>query len=145
MSSDLATLQKKKISPTERRISRLLLWGENIIKIPVFGCQRCGECLLSSTAYICCQRCPKRLRNGPCGGTDERGHCEVFPERKCVWYRIYKRSKWLHTKQTLYPVKQIHNWDLEGSSAWLNVFRKRIKAPIWWPFGKKQKATEEIP
>ncbi len=144
MSSDLATLQKKKISPTERRFSRLLLWGENIIKIPVFGCQRCGECLLSSTAFVCCQRCPKRLRNGPCGGTDEHGHCEVFPERKCVWYRIYKRSKWLHITQTLYPIKQIHNWDLEGSSAWLNVFRKRIKAPIWWPFGKKQKAVEGI-
>lgn len=143
MSSDLATLQKKKISPTERKISRLLLWGENIIKVPLFRCQHCGECVLSSTAFVCCQRCPKRLRNGPCGGTDENGHCEVYPDRKCIWALIYKRSKWLHITSTLYHIKKIHNWDLETSSAWLNAFRKRIVFPIW-PFIKKHKRIKEI-
>ena len=143
MSSDLATLQKKKISPTERKISRFLLFGENVIKVPLFRCQRCGECVLSSTAFVCCQRCPKRLRNGPCGGTDEKGHCEVYPERKCVWVVIHKRSKLLNITSILYQIKKIHNWNLEGSSAWLNVFRKHINLPIW-PFSKKQKAIKEI-
>jgi hypothetical protein len=30
----------------------------------------------------------------------------------------------------LYNVNKIHNWGLEGTSAWLNLFRKRIDAPI---------------
>ncbi len=140
---DLVTLGKKKMSPKERKISRLLLFGENIIKVPLFRCQRCGECVLSSTAFVCSQRCPKRLRNGPCGGTGAKGRCEVFPERKCVWVVIHRRSKWLRITSTLYQIKKIHNWDLEGSSAWLNVFRKRIDSPIW-PFSKKQKVIKEI-
>ncbi|MCJ7812857.1 methylenetetrahydrofolate reductase C-terminal domain-containing protein [bacterium] len=142
-SFDLVTLEKKKISLNERRISRFLLFCEDLIKVPLFGCQHCGECVLSSTAFVCSQRCPKRLRNGPCGGTGDKGHCEVFPERKCVWFVIYKRAKWLHITSTLYQIKKIHNWNLEESSAWLNVFRKRIDSPIW-PFSKKQKAIKEI-
>jgi methylenetetrahydrofolate reductase (NADPH) len=34
--------------------------------------------------------CPRQLRNGPCGGSIDR-HCEVYPERKCVWVRIHNR------------------------------------------------------
>jgi hypothetical protein len=130
MADELITSGKNKISYRERRISRLMLFFEDVIKVPLFGCQHCGECILSSTGFICSQRCPKRLRNGPCGGTGIRGSCEVFPERKCVWFMIHKRSRMLGRLTTLYDIKRIHNWDLEKTSAWLNVFKRRIDPPF---------------
>lgn len=60
---------------------------DKLVKGPIFGCQQCGQCLLSQTAYICPMTCPKGLRNGPCGGTLD-GACEVLPDRPCVWLRI---------------------------------------------------------
>jgi len=44
-----------------------------------------------------------------------------------VWYRIYYRSQLLHRVSLLYRVNAIHNWDLERTSAWLNVLRGRIR------------------
>jgi hypothetical protein len=129
-------------SPRERILSRFMLFCEDVVKVPLFGCQHCGECILSSTAFICSQRCPKRLRNGPCGGTGDGGSCEVYPERECVWYRIYYRSKFLNRVSLLYQVKKIHNWNLEGTAAWLNVFKKRIETPIWLVHNDRQKVKE---
>jgi len=124
---DLATSNRRSMTARERKFSRVLLFFEDVIKVPLFRCQRCGECILSSTAFICSQNCPKRMRNGPCGGTGVNGSCEVFPDRKCVWYRIHHRSKRLHRISLLYRINRIHNWNLERTSAWLNVFRKRTK------------------
>lgn len=144
MISDLVTSEKIPISSRERKFSRLMLFFEDAVKVPLFGCQHCGECILSSTAFICSQQCPKRLRNGPCGGTGEDGSCEVYPDRKCVWHRIYYRSRLLHRMSLLYSIKKIHNWNLEGTSAWLNVFRKRIEAPIWIVRHDGQKVKDSI-
>jgi hypothetical protein len=126
----IITKEISKISPRERKFSRLFLFFEDLIKVPLFKCQHCGECLLSSTSFTCSQRCPKRLRNGPCGGTGENGTCEVYPDRKCIWVLIYKRSKRLNRLAVLYEFKKVHNWSLEGTSAWINVFKKRIEPPI---------------
>ncbi len=112
-----------------RRLSAAMLFFENVVKIPLFRCQRCGECILSHTAFICSQRCPKRLRNGPCGGTRTAGFCEVYPDKKCIWYGIVGRSKWMGRTAFLRRMEKIHNWDLEKTSAWLNVFTKRIDPP----------------
>jgi methylenetetrahydrofolate reductase (NADPH) len=142
MSFDFVTSGKPPISPREKKFSRFFLFFEDVVKVPFFGCQHCGECILSSTAFICSQRCPKRLRNGPCGGTGGGGTCEVYPERKCVWYRIYYRSKRLNRLSLLYKINKIHNWNLESTSAWLNVFMKRIDAPIWFICNDKQKVKE---
>jgi len=128
---NLVTKDKKRPGRAERGFSKILLIGEDIIKIPVFGCQKCGECILSHTGFICSQRCPKRLRNGPCGGTREKGFCEVFPERRCVWHRIHKRSRFLRRVSLLERIERIHNWQLEKTSAWLNVFTKRIDPPVF--------------
>jgi methylenetetrahydrofolate reductase (NADPH) len=129
---DLVSFNSPPISPRERKLSRFILFFEDLVKVPVFGCQRCGECILSSTAFICCQGCPKRMRNGPCGGTGDDGSCEVYPDRKCVWLRIYNRSKFLGRMSLLYKVNKIHNWNLERTSSWLNVFKKRIDGPVWF-------------
>ena len=130
MTPEISTRNKASLSRGEKTLSNLLLLAENAIKIPLFGCQRCGECILSSTAFICSQRCPKQLRNGPCGGTGEDGSCEVYPERACVWYRIYYRSQLLKRISLLYKFNRIHNWCLDKTSSWLNVLRKRIEPPI---------------
>ncbi|MBN2424847.1 MAG: methylenetetrahydrofolate reductase C-terminal domain-containing protein [Calditrichaceae bacterium] len=144
MIKDIATKNNPPISGRERKFSRLLLFFEDVIKIPLFRCQRCGECILSSTAFICSQNCPKRMRNGPCGGTRQDGSCEVYPDRKCVWYKIYYRSKLLKRISPLYDIKKIHNWNLEHTSAWLNVFKKRIEAPKWFVHKDKQKVKAII-
>ncbi|MGE5807123.1 MAG: methylenetetrahydrofolate reductase C-terminal domain-containing protein [Ignavibacteria bacterium] len=144
MIQDLLTIDKPAISPKEQRISRFLVFFEDIVKVPLFRCRHCGECILSTTAFICTQNCPKRMRNGPCGGTRGNGNCEVFAERKCVWYKIYYRSRFLNRMSMLYKIKKIHNWNLEGTSAWLNVLRKRIEPPVWFVHNDKQKIKELI-
>lgn len=144
MIADFATFDKPPLTARERRFSRLALFFEDVIKVPLFHCQHCGECILSSTAFVCSQNCPKRIRNGPCGGTGEDGTCEVYPERKCVWYKIYSRSKLFGRVSLLFKINKIHNWNLEGTSAWLNVFKKRIDAPIWFVRNDKLKVKAII-
>jgi hypothetical protein len=144
LSKALATLNKPPITPGERRFSRFILFFEDVVKVPLFRCQHCGECILSSTAFICSQNCPKRLRNGPCGGTGEDGSCEVYPERKCVWYKIYVRSKLLNRISLLYKLNKIHNENLEKTSSWLNAYKKRIEGPIWFVRNDGQKVRDKI-
>jgi hypothetical protein len=140
----LVTLNSRPMGARERMFSHVLLVLEDIIKVPLFRCQRCGECILSSTAFICSQNCPKRLRNGPCGGTGEDGSCEVFPDRKCVWYRIYFRSKLLHRVSLLYKLNSIHNWNLEKTSSWLNLFRGRIQGTLLFVRNDTQRVKDII-
>lgn len=64
---------------------------DKLVKGAVFGCQQCGQCLLSQTAYVCPMTCPKGLRNGPCGGTLD-GACEVLPDKPCVWVNIREKE-----------------------------------------------------
>ncbi len=110
-----------------RWLHRLATGAENIVKKPIFGCQDCGQCVLSQNAFTCPMRCPKQMRNGPCGGTRADGHCEVYPERNCIWMLIYTRSKKLgwQAKLTHYsvPVDRRN----ENTSAWMNMFAGRIE------------------
>ncbi len=57
-------------------------------------CRACGSCILADTGGICpITRCPKQIRNGPCGGPVD-GKCEVGGYTKpCAWIDIYKRLK----------------------------------------------------
>ncbi len=63
-------------------------------------CRACGECVLAYTGGICpVTRCAKGLFNGPCGGTLDKGMCEVNTcddvdwSIPCAWYQIYERLK----------------------------------------------------
>ena len=49
-------------------------------KEAMWDCRMCGQCILHSTGLSCPMRCPKNLRNGPCGGVLQDGSCEVLPE-----------------------------------------------------------------
>ncbi len=71
-------------------LQRLITRTESFAKGVAFDCHCCGQCVLSHTKYVCPMSCPRQVRNGPCGGSMD-GHCEVYPERKCVWVRIHNR------------------------------------------------------
>lgn len=119
-----------------------VLLGENAFKKPVFRCQDCGQCVLSHNAFTCCMRCPKQIRNGPCGGTRADGHCEVYPERHCIWWLIYERAKKL---DRVHKLKKYHipvDRRLEHTSAWMNMFAGRI---LPMEFGKKCKEITLTP
>ncbi len=103
----------------------ILTTGENYIKKILFSCRMCGDCTLQASTYLCPQsQCPKRLVNGPCGGSNH-GRCEVFPDRLCLYVRVYKRLepettiKHLGAENILQP----KDWALEQSSSWINHFK----------------------
>jgi hypothetical protein len=100
---------------------RLLFGVERGSKEFLFGCHSCGQCLARTTGLVCPMQCPKPLRNGPCGGTRD-GYCEVFPERKCVWVRIYKSSELFGQLEHLKKPQPAVDWSLFGTSAWANLF-----------------------
>lgn len=122
----------KRVSPAFSE--RFLIWNEKAVKGYLFNCQMCGQCILHSTGMTCPMNCPKNLRNGPCGGVRANGHCEVVPERECVWVQAWERSRdmakygdelvWLQP-----PV----NRSLQGSSSWANMFEGRDQqVPSGW-------------
>ncbi|WP_022846095.1 methylenetetrahydrofolate reductase C-terminal domain-containing protein [Desulfurobacterium sp. TC5-1] len=56
-------------------------------------CIACGDCIISETAGICpITRCPKSLKNGPCGGAIN-GMCEVNNDTECVWFTIDRKLR----------------------------------------------------
>jgi hypothetical protein len=111
---------------------------EDVIKKPVFGCRTCGQCVLHSTGMTCPMTCPKTLRNGPCGGVREDGHCEVKPEMRCVWVKAVDRAehlpllpgRWRHEIDDLRP--PVDN-RLHGTSSWRNLVTRRDRqTPAGW-------------
>src|SRR5918912_1274717 len=107
---------------------------EHAVKKPVFGCRMCGQCVLHDTGMTCPMTCPKRLRNGPCGGVRPDGTCEVKPEMRCVWLKAYERSERLpvwgkHIDDLRPPVDN----RLEGTSSWINLVTGRDReVPAGW-------------
>jgi hypothetical protein len=114
---------------------RCLLLAENACKKPVFDCRTCGQCILTTTAFTCPMRCPKQMRNGPCGGTRPDGHCEVYPERHCIWWLIYTRSKKLGRYGKLKKLQPPVNRRLQDTSAWVNMMAGKIEG---FSFGKDE-------
>ncbi len=100
---------------------------ENAFKKPVLRCRSCGQCVLSYNAFTCCMRCPKQLRNGPCGGTRPDGTCEVYPDRPCIWHLIYTRSVKLGREKKLLKYHVPVDRRLEGTSALINMMAGRIE------------------
>jgi methylenetetrahydrofolate reductase (NADPH) len=94
---------------------------EDPFKKLLLDCRRCGDCAIQHVAFLCPEsQCPKHIRNGACGGS-RNGCCEVYPERKCVWFRAWER--WNDSEQ---PGEMITDcipprlWELDGTSSWLN-------------------------
>ena len=109
----------------KRRAAALTLL-ERTGKRLLFQCRMCGDCTLSRSAFLCPQSgCPKRLTNGPCGGS-RFGFCEVHPSRRCFWVRVYERLAPQTTLRSLadQPHLPPKDWALEKNSAWINFFSK---------------------
>lgn len=104
---------------------------EHTIKKPLLGCRGCGQCVLSYNGLTCCMRCPKQLRNGPCGGTRENGHCEVYPERMCIWFLIHERSVKLGRQEKLMKYHKPVDRRNQDQSAWVNMWAGRIEGMSW--------------
>lgn len=113
---------------------RALLVVEKGSKEAIWDCRMCGQCILHSTGLTCPMRCPKNLRNGPCGGVLVDGNCEVYPDRPCVWVLAWRRSRQLpiwrdHMEHLNPPV----DWRLQGSSSWINLVTGRDRqVPEGW-------------
>jgi hypothetical protein len=118
------------------RVQRLIKVPEDLAKEAIFGCQRCGQCVLHSTGMTCPMNCPKNLRNGPCGGVRPNGHCEVKPEMRCVWVVAYETAQDMpvygHELRDIQPPVDRR---LQNSSAWINMLTKVDKQvpPGWIP------------
>ena len=109
---------------------------DKLVKGPIFGCQQCGQCLLSQTGYVCPMTCPKGLRNGPCGGTLD-GACEVLPDMPCVWLKIRDKDGQDNGLHAPFDVS------LVGSSSVVNFVSGRDRATrLSHPF---QSAARELP
>ena len=120
-------------------LSRFLERAEFAIKSPAFGCQACGNCVLPDMQYVCPQTCPKQLRNGPCGGTNN-GQCEVIPEQSCIWVRVYERAKAADEIPLLKIYIPPPDRSLEGTSSWINYFLGRDRRP-----GRHEAALDNSP
>lgn len=110
-------------------LSALLTKFEQIIKRLLFNCRMCGDCTLEKSAYLCPQSgCPKRLVNGPCGGS-LKGYCEVFPDKPCFWVKVYNRLPPETDLDILaqFPALPPKNWALEKTSSWINFFTLKAK------------------
>lgn len=98
---------------------------ERLIKVGLFDCSMCGQCIVRSTGLVCPMRCPKQMRNGPCGGS-VNGKCEVDTKKACVWVEGHERGHRLGSgmSKKLDWIQPAVDWRLWGTSAWLNVAQK---------------------
>lgn len=110
---------------------RAFLKSEEVSKGAVFDCRMCGQCMLQQTALICPMRCPKGMRNGPCGGPSLDGKCEVYPDRPCVWVNIYRRSQRFGLTGRVEKLQWPLDWSLQGTSAYGNVLNGKWFTPKW--------------
>ena len=108
------------------RLERPVAAVERTVKATLFDCKMCGQCVLSSTGMSCPMNCPKNLRNGPCGGVRENGHCEVRPQMKCVWHQAVAGSARIRGgAEAIRAVQPPVDRRLTGRSSWLRVARER--------------------
>ena len=111
-----------------------VIWVEKVGKGAVFDCQMCGQCILHSTGMTCSMTCPKNLRNGPCGGVRQNGHCEVKPEMRCVWVQAFERSQQMPTYgHDMVKIQPPVNRRLQDTASWINMVQGTdVELPKGW-------------
>jgi hypothetical protein len=115
-------------------VERFFIEGERLSKGAVFDCRMCGQCILHSTGMTCPMTCPKHMRNGPCGGVQADGRCEILRDRPCVWVQAWERTQHMprygaEIQAILPPL----DGRLKGTSAWINDLQGTSReAPAGW-------------
>ena len=78
-------------------------------------CRTCGDCQLGYTGGICpVTCCAKSLFNGPCGGTNTDGTCEVSRDIPCAWNDIYQRLKTQNRIENILSIHAPMDWTDNG-------------------------------
>jgi hypothetical protein len=111
------------------RLEKPFVAVEKVTKGLLLDSQTCGQCIVGFTGLSCPMNCPKRLRNGPCGGVRANGRCEVKPDMQCVWVLAWEGNK--HLREDDYPIQVVQpavDNRLLGTSAWLREVRHRTEA-----------------
>ena len=134
----------EKVSP--KAAEKLFIFGEVAMKGYLFNCFLCGQCILHSTGMTCPMNCPKKLRNGPCGGVRKGGYCEVIPTMRCVWTQAWERSQqspeYAHEILLIQPPVD-HR--LQRSSAWANMIKGVDQQhPPAWQHDEVEAVKEEV-
>ena len=121
-------------APEPRGLRKAILLVERTTKEDIWDCRMCGQCILHSTGLSCPMRCPKNLRNGPCGGVLVDGNCEVMPDRPCVWVQAWEGSRALPLwRDHMFHVNKPVDWRLQETSSWENLVTGRDRhAPDGW-------------
>ncbi len=100
---------------------------ESLTKGFLLDSQNCGQCIVGFTGLSCPMNCPKKMRNGPCGGVRADGACEVDPRMQCVWVLAWEGARRLNDEQ--YPLQTVQppvDHQLIGRSAWLREVRIKV-------------------
>ena len=107
------------------RLDKPFLAVEKLSKGLLFDCKSCGQCILGSTGLSCPMNCPKKLRNGPCGGVRADGTCEINPDMDCVWVLAWEGNQKLFN--SAYPIQVVQpalDNRLANHSAWLHELKE---------------------
>ncbi len=102
---------------------RLMTQAEQVVKTATLGCEMCGDCRIADLFYRCpepTQGCAKHQLNGPCGGADLAGNCEVHPERRCYWNGVIETALRSGRFDELYPLQFPKDPSLLHTSSWRN-------------------------
>lgn len=102
------------------RLDRPFARIEKLTKGFFLDSQNCGQCIVAYTGLSCPMNCPKKMRNGPCGGVRADGTCELNPVMNCVWVQAWEGNKRMHDDD--YPIQVVQppvDNRLIGHSAWL--------------------------
>ncbi len=102
---------------------------ERMTKGVLLDSQNCGQCIVGFTGLACPMNCPKKLRNGPCGGVRPDGSCEIEPEMTCVWVLAWEGNK--RFRENGYPIQVVQpavDNRLVGKSAWLREVRQKAES-----------------
>jgi hypothetical protein len=120
--------------PPSGGLRRAILTIERVTKEAIWDCRMCGQCILHSTGMSCPMRCPKNLRNGPCGGVLQDGNCEVLPDRPCVWVQAWRGSRMMPVwRDHLLHIQKPVDWRLQETSSWENLLTGRDgEGPAGW-------------
>ncbi|MDA0746387.1 MAG: methylenetetrahydrofolate reductase C-terminal domain-containing protein, partial [bacterium] len=116
-----------------KKKEKAVAYLEQAIKGPMLGCEMCGDCRIADLQYLCPEPdhgCAKRQLNGPCGGTDENGMCEVHPERLCYWGEVIQRALRAGQMEDLYRFQIPKDASLLRTSSWRNEVLGLCQEPL---------------
>lgn len=108
------------------RLDKPFVAVERVTKGFLLDSRNCGQCIVGFTGLSCPMNCPKKMRNGPCGGVRADGRCEVDAGMPCVWVLAWEGNRRLDDgDRRMQTVQPPVDHRLAGTSAWLREVRSK--------------------